>query len=223
MYFKNRAEAGRIIAKKLEKYKRQNIAVVALSPGGVIVGAQIAMQLHGNLALLLTENIYLPGETEALAAMSSEGAFSYNNMFSPGEIEEMVLEYHHYIEQMRIETLHHINRLIGHDGEIHREYLRHHTVILVSDGLPSGFSLDIANDFVKFIPIKRLIVATPIASIPAVDRMHLLGDEICCLSVVENYIETDHYYTDNTIPPVQDLFRVMKNIAVNWKRLDKPA
>jgi len=219
MYFKNRADAGRQIAQKLEKYRSMDIAVVALSPGAVIVGAQIAMSLHGNLALLLTENIYLPGESEAIAALASTGGFSYNNMFSPGQLEELAGEYHQYIEQKRIETMHHLNMLIGHDGEIHREYLRHHIVIVVSDGLSNGFSLDIANDFFKTIPIKRLIVTTPFASVAAVDRMHLLGDEICCLSVIENFLDTDHYYTDNTVPPIDDLFRVMRNIAVSWKKL----
>ena len=66
--------------------------------------------------------------------------------------------------------------------------------------------------------VKKLIVAAPIASVSAVDRMHLLGDEINCLSVLQNYMFTDHYYEDNTIPPVDDLFKVLKNISLNWQR-----
>jgi hypothetical protein len=54
--------------------------------------------------------------------------------------------------------------------------------------------------------------------------MHLVGDEICCLYVAENYISTNHYYDDNTIPPTTDMFRVVRNIAVHWERpaLPKP-
>lgn len=190
---------------------------MALSPGAVIIGAQIAMKLHANLALLLTESIYLPGENDPLAAMSSAGTLTYNNMFSPGQIEEYVAEYHHFIEEKRIEKLHKLNKLVGMDGEINKDRLRHHVVIAVSDGLSTGFSLDIAATFLKTVAIKKLVVATPIASIPAVDRMHLFADEIVCLSVVVNYLSTNHYYDDNTIPSTDHLFELIRNIAVNWE------
>ena len=57
MYFRNRADAGRKLAAKMGHLKQSNVSVVALSEGGAIVGAQIAMQLHGNMMLLLTEKI----------------------------------------------------------------------------------------------------------------------------------------------------------------------
>lgn len=218
MYFRNRADAGRKLANKLEQYKNQNNVVVCLSDGASIVGAQIAMRLHANMMLLLTENIVLPGEHEAIAAVSSAGDFTYNNMFSPGQLEELAGEFHQYIDAQRLEKMHRLNVLMGHEGEIHPEYLRHHVVVLVSDGLMSGYSLDIAYDFLKTIAYKRLVIATPVASVPAVDKMHLVGDDICCLSVVENFISTEHYYDDNTIPKIQDLFRMMSNISVNWRR-----
>lgn len=222
VYFRNRADSGRQIAYKLEGYKNRNISVVALSRGAVIVGAQIAMHLHGNLMLLLTENITLPGEIESIASVSSTGDFTYNNMFSPGQLEELTAEFRQYIEGQRIEKVHRLNILMGKDGEVHPEFLRHHVVILVSDGLSSGYSLDIATEFLKTIALQRLIIAAPIASVLAVDRMHLAGDEICCLSVVDNYINTDHYYDDNTIPPIKDLFRMMRRIAVSWEQVNNP-
>lgn len=218
MYFKNRAEAGRKLARELKQYEGKQIVVVALSPGAVIIGAQIAMKLHANMSLLLTENIFLPGETDPLAALSSAGTFTLNNMFSPGQIEEYVAEYHHFIEEKRIEKMHQLNRMVGKDGEIRKDALRHHIVIVVSDGLASGFSLDIAASFLKTVAIKRLVVATPLASIPAVDRMHLFADEIVCLSVVINYLNTNHYYDDNTIPGMDHLFAIMRNITLNWER-----
>lgn len=216
MYFRNRAEAGRKLAEKLASYASQNVVVVALSPGGVIVGSQIAMQLHANLMLMLTENINLPGEPDAIATLSSTGAFAYNNMFSTGELEELASEFRGTIDQQRIEKMHKLNMLVGRDGEIRKEFLRHHIVIIVSDGLPNGFSLDVSAEFLKTVAIKKIIIATPLASVSAVDRMHLLGDEVCCLSVPANYMGTDHYYEDNTIPSTDNLFKIIKNISLNW-------
>lgn len=217
MYFRNRADAGRKLAVKLEHYKGQKTSVVCLSSGAAIVGAQIAMCLRSNMMLLLTENIMLPGENEPIAAISSPGLFTYNNMFSPGQLEELATEFHQYIDAQRLEKFHRLNILMGRDGEIHSDDLRHHVVILVSDGLVSGYSLDIAYDFLKTIAIQRLIIASPFANVTAVDRMHLVGDEICCLNIIENFISVDHYYDDNTIPKTEDLFRMMKNINLAWK------
>jgi putative phosphoribosyl transferase len=207
-----------MLAQKLKPYKNQNVTVIALSKGAVIVGAQIAMELHGNLALLLTEGIYLPGEFDAIAGLSSEGTYTHNSMFTAGEIEEMVSEYNQYLEQQKMEKMHRMNLLLGHEGEIDRNMLRRHVVIVVSDGLPSGFSLDVAADYLKTVAVKKLIIASPIASISAVDRMHLLGDEIYCLSVPGNYMETDHYYDDNTIPDVDGAIKIIRNISLNWHR-----
>lgn len=218
MYFKSRAEAGRMIAQKLETYKPENTSVIALSPGGVIVGAQIAMELHSALMMLLTENIVIPGELDTLAAITSDNTFTYNDKFSTGQLEEMRSEYLSIIESQRLEKLHRLHALLGHGGEIHRELLNRRVVILVSDGLNSGLSLAVAGDYLKPVHMKKLIVVTPVASIGAVDKMHLLGDEIVCLSVVENFFDTNHYYDDNTIPPMEDLAKIVTTTAVHWNQ-----
>ena len=216
MYFKSRAEAGRQLADKLTAYNKINSVVIALTPGAVIVGAQIAMKLHSSLMMLLTENISLPGEGDPLAAITADNTFTYNNKFSTGEIAEMHDEFLNVIESQRSEKLHHLHALLGHGGEMHRELLRHRNVILVSDGLNSGFSLDVANDYLKSIKLNRLVIATPIASVSAVDRMHLVGDEIVCLSVIQNYMDTNHYYDDNTIPDTDGLVKILMSTPVNW-------
>ena len=217
MYFKNRATAGRKLAEKMLKFQKDNVAVVALSEGSVVVAAQIAMRLHGNLSILLTEDIYLPGEHEPIAAITSAGTFTKNKMFSVGQLEELMMDYHTYVEEQRMQHFHHMNMLMTHSGEIKKEYLRHHVVILVSDGLVNGFSLDVAEDYLKTIAIKKLIVATPVASVKAVDRMHLVADEIFCLDVKPNYISTDHYYDENFIPRQEKMFKIMERISTNWR------
>lgn len=218
MYYRNRAEAGRLLAEKLAKYKNTNTTVIALSTGGVIVGAQIAMRLHSSMAMLLTENIVLPGEHDPMAVIASDNTFTYNDKFSAGELEMMRADYLHVIEGQRLTKLRKLHALLGHGGEIHRELLQRRTVILVSDGLNSGLSLDMARDYLKPVNIERLVVATPVASVSAVDKMHLIGDDIACLDVKQNYMGTDHYYDDNTIPPVEDLMKIITSTPVHWDR-----
>lgn len=217
MYFKNRSQAGQQLAAKLAHYRYENTAVVALSDGAVVVAAEIATQLHCVLTMLLTEEVTLPGEKDPVAVVNQDGGFTYNNMFSAGELEEYTSEYHNYIEQEKRQKFHAINQLLGEGGLIRPDLLYGHNVILVSDGLNSGLSLDAAADFLKPIRIDRLIVATPFASVPAVDRMHLLADEIVCLSVIENYMNTNHYYEDNKMPSHEDIVKTIEKIVFNWK------
>ncbi len=156
MYFKNRAEAGRQIAKRLEKYKSQNIVIIALDQGSAIVAAQLAMKLHGNMFLYLVKDIFLPGENHAIAALSSTGTYSMNDYYSSGELEELTIEYHNFIDQRKMELNHELHVLLGRDGEIDKSLLRHRVVIVVSDGLSSGFSMKLCADFLKTINIKKL-------------------------------------------------------------------
>jgi len=182
MYFASRLQAGRVLASQLvKKYRFENCAVVALNDGGVMVGAQIARQLHCVLMMLLSAEIDLPREPEAIAGITSEGNFSYNQKYSSGEIEEMVSEYHGVIEQEKLTQLHKMNELLGSGGMVRKDLLKGHNVILVTDGFKNSFLLDMAMEFLKPMNIERLIVATPLASVQAVDRMHILADEIVCL------------------------------------------
>lgn len=219
MYFKSRVEAGQQLAQQIvKKYAGQPCAVVGLSDGGVMVGAQIAIQLHCVLTMLMSEAIELPREPEAIAGISQDGSFSYNSAYSPGELEDLVSEYHSLIEQEKLQKIQDMHRLVGHGGGlIRKDLLRGHNIILAADGLSNGFSLDVAAEFLKPINVKRLIVATPLASVAAVDRMHILADEIFCLSVVEEYITTDHYYDTQDIPPHDLVVKTIDQIVTHWK------
>lgn len=218
MYFESRAEAGaQLAADLLERYRYENCVVVALSDGGVIVGEQIAAALHSILTMLLVENIDVPGENMSFGAVSQNGSFSYNGMFSAGEVDEYASEYHGYLEEQKREAFQRINRLLGDGGLINNEMLRDHVVILVADGLNSGAALDAAVDFLKPIRIKRLIIAAPVASLQAVDKLHMLADELHVLDVKENFLDTDHYYNQNNIPSHEETIAKINTIILNWR------
>ncbi|MEO8785038.1 MAG: hypothetical protein ABI221_01820 [Candidatus Saccharimonadales bacterium] len=218
MYFQDRQQAATQLASLIvPKYRFENCAIVALSDGGVVIGSLIAAQLHCVLMMLLADPINLPGESTPVGSIDQGGTFTYNGMYSAGELEEFAGEYHNNIEQQKLEKLHEMNRLLGSTGIIEPNLLRYRNVILVSDGLSSGLSLDAAASYLKPYKLESLIIATPLASVSAVDRMHLLGDQIYCLSVVENYIDTNHYYEDNTMPSHEATIETIKNIILKWE------
>ncbi len=218
MYFENRQQAGNILAAELlGKYRFEDCCVVALSDGAVVVGEQIARELHCILTMLLIQEIQVPGEGVSYGGVNQNGGFSYNGMFSAGEIEEYDSEYHGYLEEKKMEAFQSLNRLLGDGGLIDEKMLRDRVVILVADGLETGTSLDSAADFLKPIRIKRLVIVTPISTVQAVDKMHILADEIHVLDVKDNYIGTNHYYTHNDIPSHEDTIAKINQIVLNWR------
>jgi putative phosphoribosyl transferase len=219
-YFPSRVVAGELLAKELTpKYRYEDCAVVALGDGAVMVAAQIAMQLHCVLTMLLTSSISLPNEIDVLAEINQQGSITYNDMYSAGELEEIKGEYFHYIEQKKMERMFEMNRLLGAGGLISNDLLRNRNIIVVSDGLNNGLSLAAAADFLKLVKIKRMIIATPFASVLAVDRMHILADEIVCFNVMEDIISIDHYYdTEHNDVPDHDLvIKTLEDVILNWK------
>ncbi len=218
MYFKSRETAGKLLAGQIAKrYAHEPTAVVALNDGGVVVGMQVALKLRAVLTLLLSETIDLPREMVSLAGITSDGAFSYNHAYSQGEIDELVMEYHNFIDQQKMQRMHDMQHTIGKSQLFRRELLEDKIVILVSDGLFDGFTLDLAFEFLKPIRTKKVVVATPLASVNAVDRMHILADGIFCLNVLDDFMETDHYYTAKDLPSHEAVLQTVEKIIQYWK------
>jgi predicted phosphoribosyltransferase len=218
MYFASRVQAGRMLAGKLaDKYRSEKCAIVALTDGGVMVGAQIAVQLHAVLTLLMSAEIMLPREPKAIAGITSSGVMAYNHSYSDGEIDELAGEFHGFIEQEKLTQMHNLNHLVGKGGTINKDLLRGHTVIVVSDGLKTAFEVDLALEFLKPIAVHKIVVAVPFASVPAVDRLHVMADDLYCLNVISDYMDTDHYYDTQDVPDHAAVLNIIERITTNWR------
>lgn len=218
MYFESRSQAGQLLASRLfDRYRYEDCAVVALSDGGVLVGEQIAARLHCILTMLVTEGIEVPGESLSFGAVSQAGNFTYNSQFSSGEIDEYTSEFHGYLDDQKRLAFSRINRLIGEGGTITQDMLRERVVILVSDGFADGAILSVVLDFLKPIHVKRLVVAAPVATVPAVDQLHVAADELHILGVKENFLGTNHYYNDNEVPTHEQTIQKINQIILNWR------
>ena len=217
MYFQSRAHAGAQLAEKLKNYRYENSIVISISEGGVLVGEQIAAEIHSVLSLLMVEEVTIPGENVAIGTIDHTGGFALNSAMSDSEIDDYYSEYHGTIDEQRREKFQKLNHLLIDGGLVDKNLVRDHTVIVVSDGLKTGAPLDAVVAFLKTVRIEKLVIATPIASVEAVDRMHVLADELHCLSVIENYIETDHYYDNNDVPTRGAIIEAINNVILHWK------
>lgn len=218
MYFESRATAGEELTKQLiEKYRYEDCAVLALTDGAVLVAEPIAAALHSVLTMLLIEPIEIPGEGINIGGLNQSGRFTYNGMLSAGEIEGFRQEYFGYFEEKKREGMMRINRLLGDGGLVNKDLLKGRHIILVSDGFHDAASLDVAMDFLKPINTQKLIVATPTATVAAVDRLHVAVDEMYILDVKDNFMGVDHYFDDNKVPSHEDTVKKINDIILNWQ------
>ena len=159
----------------------------------------------------------MPREPWAVGGITPDGQFVYNNQYSKADLDEIADENRGYIEAEKINKYHDINDVMGEEGIIDRNALSGQNIILTSEGLATSFKLDLVLTFLKTIKYEKVIVATPIASVKVVDWMHVHADEICCLSVVEDYTDTNHYYDLQDVPDHQTVLKIINQNVLNWQ------
>jgi putative phosphoribosyl transferase len=217
MYFHDRAEAGDKLADELMEYRYENMVVLALSPGGVAVGEQIACRLHCTLTLLLTSRITAPGdEALVLGTMDQSGGFSYNSMISPGQMEEYMEDMRGYVEEEKMHKIYQMTSVVGDHGLADSAQLAGRNIILATDGVKNGMSFDAALHFLKSVPTEKLIAAIPVGPAGVIERVQGLVDEMHYLYMPENFFSVGHYYIDEpSIDPATVVQRI-DNVVANW-------
>jgi predicted phosphoribosyltransferase len=214
MYYEDRHQAGLILAERLAEYREDTVAIVALTDGAVLVGQPVKEALGAEMTMLLSRDIKLPGEESVIGTVDQAGGFTYNNMFTTGQLEELVMEFHNQIEADKLNVLSDIHQVLGKTGFMERHALTDKVVVVLSDGVLNGVAFDAAFNYLKPIRLKRTIAAAPVASVPAVDRMHIVADEIHVLSVVDNYLDTNHYYERNDLPGKEELLKLLTPVKI---------
>lgn len=217
MYFKSRAEAGVKLADELMPlYRYENTVVVALSEAGLAVGYQIAVNLHTALRRLLMKTIHIDDESIDYATIMPGGVVAINPSLSESEQSYYYGEYAGWLEEQIREGILSIDRLMGTD-EVSPENMRGYNVILTDDGINNPTKLEAALTWLKPARVDKVVLACPVISVPALDRAHILCDELHILGVAANYISTEHYYEEDDAPD-SDMARRMIDVTINnWK------
>ena len=62
-----------------------------------------------------------------------------------------------------------------------------------------------------------MVVATPVATVNAVDKLHVIADELHVLDVKTNYLGVNHYYDNNDLPTREETIAKINQIVLNWR------
>jgi len=192
--FDNRVEAGRALARSLSNYRGAPDAIVlALPRGGVPVGFEVAQALGLPLDVLVVRKLGLPGQPElAMGAIATGGALVLNDevlRFAGGN--EAALEQVRHREQLELER-----RERQYRGGRLPLQLAGRTGILVDDGLATGATMEVAVRALRGLGATRIVVAVPVASAEARDRIAAVADEIVCLETPAFFSAVGQWYRD---------------------------
>ena len=144
------------------------------------------------------------------------GVFAPNPDLGESTMQYYYGEYAGDLEQKLREATSRINKVVRPE-DISPESLSGYNVIVVDDGVHDGMALDAARVWLKPARIERMILATPLISVPALDKAHILFDELHILNVVSNFMPTSHYYNQDDVPDEPMIKAMIDDSILHWK------
>ena len=179
--FRDRLHAGRLLAEKLREYVgKGKVMLLALPAGGVPVGYAVAKELGIPMDVMVIRKIQIPWNTEAgFGALTWDGETVLNESLveqlrlTREEIEESISKTRRIIRE----------RLSKFRGDKPMPDLKDKVVLLIDDGLASGFTMLAAARSAKRGTPEKIVVAVPTASMGAIKLLAPEVDEIVCLNI----------------------------------------
>jgi putative phosphoribosyl transferase len=194
MLYRDRMEAGRRLAEKLQAYAgRPDVVVLALPRGGVLVAYEVARSLHAPLDVFLVRKLGVPGHEElAMGAIATGGVRVLNE-----DVLRMLPIPEHVIDAVAAEEERELERR-------ERQYrdsrppadVRGKTVILIDDGLATGSTMRAGLAALRRRGPARLIVAVPVGAAQTCHEFQDEADEAICAAMPEPFYAVGHWYGD---------------------------
>jgi predicted phosphoribosyltransferase len=192
--FRDRTEAGRVLAEQLASYTgRDDVVVLALPRGGVPVAYEVAKALGAPLDVFVVRKLGVPGHPElAMGAVASGGELVLDDRLiqtlqiptseiervARRELQELARREHAYRERREPPPL---------QGK---------TVILVDDGLATGATMRAAVRAVRRLGAAHIVVAVPTASATTCEELRGEADEVVCATTPEPFRAVGLWYED---------------------------
>lgn len=189
--FVDRLDAGRRLAERLQDYRESEAIVLGLARGGVVVGYAVAEALELPLGVLVVRKIGAPDNPElAIGAVSETGLRRLDRQIvqATGASDE-------YIRRATEEQVAEARRRQREyaDGPGARA-VRGRPGIVVDDGIATGATALVAVQSVRDLGASRVILATPVASVPAVRLLEPTVDRLVVLLTPDPFFAVGLHY-----------------------------
>lgn len=192
--FRDRGEAGQVLAHELRAYAgREDVIVLALPRGGVPVAFEVARTLQAPLDVFVVRKLGVPGHEElAMGAIASGGVL----VLEPTVIEDLAIPPDVVADVAAREEQERLRREREYRGDRPEPDVRGRTVILVDDGLATGSTMRAAVAALRKLQPARIVVAVPVAAPSACADLAPEVDDIVCARTPEPFRSVGSWYLE---------------------------
>ncbi|MGL5742675.1 MAG: phosphoribosyltransferase [Legionella sp.] len=194
MNYINRSHAGRVLAGFLKEYKeRSDVIVLALPRGCVPVAYEVAKRLSVVLDIFIVRKLGVPVHEElAMGAIASGGVVIFNEkMVHSFRIDDDAIDKVLHLEQEEL-----VRRERVYRGDKPFPELQNKTIILVDDGIATGYTMRAAIAALKQKNPAALVIAVPVAARSTCDELAPLVDALICPLQPTNFYAVGVWYND---------------------------
>lgn len=194
MKFRDRREAGQMLARRLRAYAgRRDVLVLGIPRGGVPVAYEVATELNVPLDVFVLRKLGVPGHEElAFGAIASGGARVLDREItevleiSEPEIERITTSEHNELRR----------RELAYRGGRPPVNIKGLTVIVVDDGIATGSSLRAGIKALRQLKPAKIVIGAPVAPLTTFNRLKLEVEELVCVEVPESFYAIGQFYED---------------------------
>jgi len=187
--FRNRQAAGQLLARRLKNIHAD--LVLSIPRGGVVVAAEVARILKLPLDIIITRKIGAPNQPElALGAIDPDGETVWEKKL----LSDLRLKIDDLREEIQAEW-----EELKRREDLYRRgkkslELKNKIVILVDDGIATGSTILAAINFLKRHKAKKIVLAVPVASREAAERLTREVDEAVILETPDFFQAVGQFY-----------------------------
>lgn len=193
MVFANRAEAGRQLADRLDHLRNEDVVVLALPRGGVPVAFEVAHALGAPLDVILVRKLGVPFQPELGMGAIGEGGVRVLN----AEVVHLAGVAASEIDAVDLAERRELTRRVArYQGDRPPVEVAGRTAILVDDGIATGSTARAACQVARALGAGRVVLATPVAALGAVQDLTGEADEVVCVETPSQFLAIGQFYVD---------------------------
>jgi putative phosphoribosyl transferase len=192
--FRDRSEAGRLLAPKLREFANHDDAIVlALPRGGVPVGFEVARKLRVPWDVLVVRKLGVPGQEELAMGAIASGGIEVLDTSIVSALGLRAIDIAAVVRREREELERRESLYRGKRAECD---LKGKIVILIDDGLATGSTMRAAVHAVRSKGPRAIVVAAPVASVQAVDALRREATAVVTVITTAHLFAIGNYYRD---------------------------